>query len=286
MIEPAYFQTMQTRVLAGREFSERDNLNAPRVVVVYQAIAKKYWPRRRRRWDGGSFPGGPATGMVLLTVVGIVHDVKQSDWQAVPFEELYFPFLQSRDFLEEAGLHVASMSFVVRTSGEPGKRWPATVENAIHGVDRSVLVSAVTTMESAIARGLWRQRLSLLLLGIFSLVALALAVTGVYGVVSHSVAQRTQELGIRMALGAGRGAILWLAVRQGMMPVWIGGALGLVLSVPAGRLMQAMLFEVKPADPVTLAGVAVLLVFAGLLANWWPALRASRVDPLAALRDE
>jgi len=105
-------------------------------------------------------------------------------------------------------------------------------------------------------------------------------------VVSHSVAQRTQELGIRMALGAGRGSILMLAVRQGMVAVWIGSACGLALALALGQLMGALLFEVKPADPLTLGGVAILLAFSGLLANWWPALRAARVDPLVALRDE
>jgi len=198
---------------------------------------------------------------------------------------LYFPFLQSRDFLEGTGGHVSTMSMVVRTVGDPAAL-SASVEGAIHAIDRTVLVSAVSTMKSAIERGIWRQRLSLFLLGVFSLVALALAITGIYGVVSHSVAQRTQELGIRMALGAGRGSILWLAVRQGMMPVWIGGVAGLVLAIPLGRLMSAMLFEVKPADPWTLVGVGMVLGMSGLLANWWPALRASRVDPLVALRDE
>jgi putative ABC transport system permease protein len=284
VIEPGYFRTMQTTVLAGRDFSERDNLGASRVVIVNQAAARKYWP-------GGDavgrriISGRPGEGQVALTVVGIVHDVKQMDWQALPFEELYFPFLQSRDFLEDAGAHVASLWFVVRTAGDPSAM-AAGVENVIHSIDRGVLVSGVTTMDHAIERNIWRQRLALFLLGVFSLVALALAVTGIYGVVSHSVAQRTQELGIRIALGAGRGAVLMMAVRQGMKPVWIGGVLGLLLALPLGRLMGSMLFQVKAVDPVTLASVALVLALAGLLANWWPALRASRVDPLVALRDE
>jgi predicted permease len=284
VIEPGYFQTMQTPILAGRDFADRDNLSGSRVVILNQSVARKHWPHGDavgRR----IIAGRPGEGEVALTVVGIVHDVKQSDWQAVPFDEVYFPLLQSRDFLGDGGSHVASMWFVVRTSADPATLAPG-VENVIHSIDRGVLVSGVTTMDQAIARGLWRQRLSLLLLGIFSLVALALAVTGIYGVVSHSVAQRTQELGIRMALGAGRSNILLLAVRQGMVPVWIGGILGLALATPLGRLMSSMLFEVKPVDPVTLGGVAIVLALAGLLANWWPALRASRVDPLVALRDE
>jgi predicted permease len=275
---------MQTPMLAGRDFTEHDNLNASRVVIINQTTARKHWP------NGDAIgrrivAGRPGDGQIAITVVGIVHDVKQSDWQALPDEELYFPFLQSRDFSEDAGGHVSSMWFVVRTATDPSTLAPA-IENAIHGIDRTVLVSGVTTMDHAIAQAIWRQRLSLSLLGIFAMVALALAVTGIYGVISHSIAQRTQELGIRIALGAGRGAILRLAVRQGMVPVWIGSAVGLGLALALGHFMSAVLFEVKPADPVTLAGVEAVLALAGLLANWQPALRAARVDPLTALRDE
>jgi putative ABC transport system permease protein len=284
VIEPAYFGTMQTAILAGRDFTEHDKLDTTRVVILNQAAARKHWP------NGDAIGkriicGRPGEGMIPVTVVGIVHDVKQADWQAVPDEELYFPFLQSRDFLEEPGGHVNSMWFVVRTAGDPAAM-SATVENVVHSLDRTVLVSAVTTMDRAIAGAMWRQRLSLALLAVFALVALALAVTGIYGVVSHSVAQRTQELGIRMALGAGRPAILLLAVRQGMIPVWIGGIVGLGLALALGRMVGALLFEIKPADPLTLVSVAIVLIAAGLLANWWPALRAARVDPLVALRDE
>jgi putative ABC transport system permease protein len=284
VIEPGYFAAMQTPMLAGRDFTEHDSLNAPRVVIVNQTTARKHWP------NGDAIgrrivAGRPGDGQIPITIVGIVHDVKQSDWQALPDEELYFPFLQSRDFSEDGGGHVSSMWFVVRTAGDPAMLTPS-IENAIHGIDRTVLVAGVTTMDQAIARAIWRQRLSLSLLGIFAVVALALAVTGIYGVISHSIAQRTQELGIRMALGAGRVAILRLAVRQGMVPVWIGSALGLGLALTLGHYMNAMLFEVKPADPVTLAAVETVLALAGLLANWQPALRAARVDPLTALRDE
>lgn len=284
VVEPGYFHAMQTPLLAGRDFSERDNLSGARVVIVNQSVARRHWP-------GGNAIGGRIItsrsdeGVVALTVVGIVHDLKQQDWQAVPDEELYFPFLQSRDFLEGVRPHVTSFGFVVRTAGDPAAI-AVQVENVVHALDRSVLVFGVTTMKGAIARSIWRQRLSLLLLGLFSLVALLLAVTGIYGVVSHSVEQRTPELGIRMALGADRGAILWLAVRQGMMPVWIGAIAGVALALILGRLMTAMLFEVKPADPLTFAGVTAVLLIAGLAANWRPALRASRVDPMVALRDE
>jgi putative ABC transport system permease protein len=284
VIEPGYFATMQISLLTGRDFTRRDNLSASRVVIVNQSVARKYWPHGNAIGQR-IVADRPGEGEIPLTVVGVVHDVKQEDWQAVPYEELYFPFLQSRDFLGQESLHVAVMSYVIRTSRDPDSVSSA-VQSAIRSVDRNVLVFDVTSMSGAIARALWRQRLSLFLLSVFSLVALVLAITGIYGVISHTVTERTQELGIRMALGAGRGTILRLAVRQGMMPVWIGGIAGLLLAIPLGRLMGAMLFEVQPADPLTLGGVAIVLAIAGLLANWWPALRASRVDPIVALREE
>jgi predicted permease len=284
VVEPGYFATMRTTILAGRDFTDRDDLSGARVVIVNQTAARKYWPQGDAIGQR-IITDRPGDGEVPVTVVGIVHDVKQMDWQSVPFEELYFPFRQSRDFLEDQSLHVSAMSFVVRTVGDP-EAMMGGLEGVVRSLDRGVLVSNVTTMSSAVARGLWRQRLSLLLLTVFSLVALAVSVTGIYGVVSHSVTERTHELGIRMALGAERGAILWLAVRQGMIPVWIGGAVGLLLALPLGRVMGTMLFEVRPVDPMTLAGVVLLLALAGLLANWWPALRAARVDPMVALREE
>ena len=161
-----------------------------------------------------------------------------------------------------------------------------SVDAAIHSIDRGVLISGATGMEDAIARSIWRQRLSLLLLGVFALVALALALTGIYGVVSHSAAQRIPEMGIRMALGAQRTNVLWLSIGHGMRPVWAGGLAGLLLALALSRLMSTMLFEVTPTDPLTLLIVAAILPLGGLLANWWPAWRASRIDPLQALRQE
>jgi len=276
VIEPGYFATMQTPIFAGRDFTDRDNLNSSPVVIINQRTARKFWPQ------GDAVGRRIVHGETPVTVVGVVHDVKQADWQAAPTEELYFPFLQSRDFLEEMGNHISSMGFVVRTTTDPALL-ATTVENAIHALDRTVLVSNVTTMEQAISKGIWRQRLSLFLLGVFSLMALALAITGIYGVVSHAVTQRTHEFGIRMALGAGRFNIQKLAINQGLAPVWIGGAIGLGLSIPGARLMQAMLFEVRPADPWTLVGVAATLMLAGLLANYLPARRAAHLDPVVAL---
>lgn len=284
VVEPGYFRVMRTPLLAGRDFDVHDNLQSPRVVIVNETLA-------RRRWPGSDAPGKriivgrPDEGTIPVTVAGVVHDVKQHDWQAMPDEELYFPLPQSRDFLEDPSPYLASLWFVVRTDGDPSSM-ANSAEGAIHSIDRAVLVSGATGMEDAVARGVWRQRLSLLLLSVFAAIALALALTGVYGVVSHSAAQRVPEMGIRMALGAQRRSVLLLTLRRGMVPVLAGGAIGLAAAVTLGRLMTAMLFEVKPADPLTLLSAAVILPLGGVLATWWPAWCASRLDPLQALREE
>lgn len=284
VIEPGYFHVMQTPLLRGRDFNDHDNLQSSRVAIVNEALARRWFA------DGTAvgkriIAGRPGEGTIPVTVVGVVHNVKQSDWQALPDAEIYFPFLQSRDFLEDPSSYLASIWFVVRTSGEPSAMINS-VDAAIHSIDRGVLISGATGMEDAIARSIWRQRLSLLLLGVFALVALALALTGIYGVVSHSAAQRIPEMGIRMALGAQRKNVLWLSIGHGMRPVWAGGLAGLLLALALSRLMSTMLFEVTPTDPLTLLIVAAILPLGGLLANWWPAWRASRIDPLQALRQE
>ena len=198
---------------------------------------------------------------------------------------MYYPVLQSAEYLNRDARHYESLSFVVRAAGDAGAL-AGVVRQAIESVDANVLVSGVTTMEDAVDRHLWRQRLSLLLLGAFGVVALALAVTGIYGVISQAVSQRTHEIGIRMALGAVRGDVMWLTVRQGMMPVAIGIAAGVAIALALGYAMTAMLFGVRPGDPATFAAVAGLMCAAALFAAFWPARRAAGVDPMVALRGE
>ena len=230
----------------------QDTLQAPLALVINEAAAKRYWPNE------------DAVGKRVVvagqtwTVVGIVGNIKQSDWQAIPREEIYFPLLQSREYLQQDARHYEFISVVIRFDRDPAAH-AADVRHAIESIDANVLISNLITMERAIENNLWRQRLSLLLLGTFAMVAFALAVTGIYGVISHAVAQRTQEIGIRMALGAARGDVLLLSLQQALLPVAIGIGSGAVLSFALTRLMTTMLYGVRATDAATFVSVSALM---------------------------
>jgi ABC-type lipoprotein release transport system permease subunit len=240
---------MRTPVLRGREFTTDDNLQSQRVLVINEAAAKRYWSNEDAIGKQVIASGEP------WTVVGIVRNVKQQNWQAIPREEIYFPLLQSREYLQRDARHYEFISLVVRVDRNPAER-AVDVRHAIESIDSNVLVSNIITMDRAVANNLWRQQLSLLLLGAFGMLALALAVSGIYGVVSHAVSQRTQEMGIRMALGA------------------------------LTRLMITMLYGVEATDRITFLSVTALMCTSALFAAFWPALRAARVDPMVALRHD
>jgi putative ABC transport system permease protein len=276
---PGYFHTMRTRVLRGREFTTNDNLQSPRVLIVNEAAARRYWPNEDAIGKTVITSGEP------WTIVGIVHNVKQQDWQAIPREEIYFPLLQSREYLQRDARHYEFISLVVRVDRDPAAL-AVDIRHAIESIDPNVLVSSMITMERAVANNLWRQRLSLLLLGAFGILALVLAVTGIYGVVSHAVSQRTQEIGIRMALGAARRDVLILSIRRALAPVMIGIAAGIALALALARLMATMLYGIEARDTLTFFSVALLMCASGIFAAFWPAARAARVDPMVALRHD
>ena len=276
---PGYFATMSTPLLRGRDFDERDTLAAPRVVVINETLAKKQWPGEEavgQRIAAGREPA-------WLTVVGVVRDVKQADWQANPRDEIYFPFAQSPNYLTSQARQYTAMNVVIRTSGDPAAV-SASVRRVIESIDSGVLISNVIAMERAVEINLWRPRVSLLLLGAFAAVALALAVTGIYGVISHATARRTHEFGIRLAFGATPAHVLSSSIRQSLPPVVAGIGAGLVLALLLTRLMTALLFGVKSDDPLTFAAVTLVMLASGLFAAFWPALRAARTSPLTALQ--
>jgi putative ABC transport system permease protein len=276
---PGYFAVMRTPLLRGRDFGTHDTLQSPRVAIVNETLARKQWP------EGDAIGKRIATGRdsAWFTVVGIVRDVKQSDWQSNPREEIYFPFAQSPEYLANGGRHYASMNLVIRVDSDPAGK-SAAVRQAIESVDAGVLVSNLIAMEQAVEINLWRPRVSLLLLGTFAVVALVLAVTGIYGVISHTVSRRTQEIGIRLAIGAPRSTVLAGSIGQSLPPLLAGIAAGLALSLLLTRLMATMLFGVTATDPATLAAAAGAMLAAGVFAAFWPALRAARTDPMIALR--
>lgn len=279
---PGYFAAMRIRLRKGREFSEHDNMNGPRVVIINETLAKSAWPNedpigRRITLD--------TTNPVWLTIVGVIQDVKQSNWTGPLDNEVYIPFLQDTQFLSSPQPGRAYVSIVVRTDTDAEALVPA-IQLAIWRIDRDMPVSNLETMGHAIGNKLWQPRFNLMLIGIFSAIAMILAVVGIYGVMAYEVAQRTQEIGIRMALGANRGGIVRLVFGQSLRVVVAGAIVGVGMAMALARLMTTMIYQVQPADPMTYAAVTALVLAVAALSALLPARRATRVDPIIALRYE
>jgi putative ABC transport system permease protein len=246
------------------------------VAVISETMARRHWP--------GEDPIGKriATGRVQrpedwTQVVGVVKDVRQFELTDDPKPQMYLPYRQ-RGFFDARDL-------VVKTEVDP-QSLAATVRNAVWEIDKDQPVSNIKTMEEILVASIARQRFSMLLLAIFAGVALTLAAVGIYGVMSYSVAQRTHEIGIRMALGAQTGAVLKLAVGYGLKLVIAGVAIGLIAAVALTRVMSTLLYGVTATDPTTFTLISLLLVCVAAVASYIPARRATKVDPIIALRYE
>jgi putative ABC transport system permease protein len=290
VVMPGYFETMRLPIVRGRDVSSADRLGAPDVVIVNQFLASRYWPNDDPLGKRITLNANAETPR-WLTVVGVSKNAVRSDWSAPPKEEVYLPYLQARSYLEGDGGHVAYMTLVARTSCDRGVRCqPASlatpVRELIAAIDRAVLVAQVQTMDDVAAGATAKPRFTLVLLGTFAVVALLLAAVGIYGVISYAVSRRTQEIGVRMALGATRANVAGLIIGQGMRVVGVGVAAGLAGAFALTRLMTAMLYGVRATDPLTYLGVAVLLAAVALVASYIPARRATRIDPLVAMRAE
>jgi putative ABC transport system permease protein len=271
-----FFRTMRMPVRHGRTFDDRDTAGVTPVVVVSEALARRYWPGqdpigKRIRTPMPSPPYAPT----WMTVIGVMAPARYRELQAARLD-VYMSYLQA----EEGMRHV-----VVRTTGDPLALTPA-VRAAVKSVDHELILTDVTSMASLVDVALGGARFGMQLLSGFALVALLMAALGIYGVVAFVVSRRTREVGIRMALGARAADVLGLVLRQGMAPVLVGLAAGLVASLALGRLSSGLLFGVPPHDPATLAVAAAVLTTAALLACALPARRAARIDPAQALRDE
>jgi putative ABC transport system permease protein len=286
---PGYLQTMGIPLRAGRDFTDGDTMDAAGVVVVNETLARNHWPSedpvgKRLTLDDPRDTSRPPR---WLTVVGVVNDVKQMSWTDAPTNEIYLPFRTSRGFLEGTAGRYTSMTVVARTrEGVDPRGLSTAVLNTVRSLDPNLPVSNIVTMEQVIADTIWQQRFNVQLIGIFASLALALAAVGLYGVMSYSVAERTREVGLRMALGAQRGDVLKLVIGQGMKLAFIGIGLGLLASFGLTRLMEKLLFGVSPTDLSTFVAISALLMLVGLLACWIPARRATKVDPMVALRQE
>jgi putative ABC transport system permease protein len=280
IIMPGYLETMRLPLIRGRDISARDDTSAPGVVLINERAAARYWPGedaigKRITFDDHTW----------LTVTGIVKNAKQGDWTSPIYPEVYLAALQNHAFLTDPAAHFAYLTLVVRTAGDPAALAPA-VKQTVWSFDRNLPVSEVLTMDGVVADATAEPRFEMLLLGIFAGIALVLAAVGIYGVMSYSVTRRTQEIGIRLSLGASQADVLRMVVRQGMTLALAGAAAGVAGALLLSRLMAGMLYGVRPADPLTYGGVATLLGLVALVATYVPARRATRVDPMTALRYE
>lgn len=269
-----YFSTMSVPLIRGRLFTDQDRATTPPVALVSDAMTRRHWPsedpigqRITVRWQGK-----PRT----VEIVGIVGQVRHDGLDREPRPEVFMPHAQ---------LPFGSMTFVVRTAGDAAGVMKAA-KSVVWAIDPMLPFYDTATVEQLVAVSLAPRRFSLVLLGVFATIALVLAVVGLYGVISFSAAQRTREIGVRMALGARFADIRRLVVFEGLWLAAIGIGIGLAAALVATRFLESLLFGVTPSDPITLGLVAVLLFGVALLASYLPARRAARIDPLTALRVE
>lgn len=274
IVRPGYFQTLGTAIIRGRDFTEHDRKEAPGVAVINESFARHYWPGEDPIGKRITVADGDSNSR---EIVGIVKDLKQSDWTAEPVEEMYLPHLQSAD--------PKYMTLVVKSSSDPAQLI-AAAQSEVWAIDKDLPVSQIMSMEQVISDSIAPQRFNMLLLGIFAGLAMTLAAIGIYGVMSYSVTQRLHEIGIRMALGASRRDVLWMIVKQGMTLTGIGVSMGLAGALLLTRLMSSLLYGVSATDPLTFFVIPLVLAAVALGACFVPARRATRVDPIIALRYE
>jgi putative ABC transport system permease protein len=276
-VTPSYFTVMKTKLLAGRYLNDGDGANAPPVVVINQSMARHFWgnqdPIGKRVLGDKDNP--------WRTIVGVIADVKNAGLDQPAGTELFFPYQQAPPF----GFGLQNFYAVLRTSGDPASL-VRDAREAINKIDPALPVSAVSTMDDVLTENQSRPRFLTLLLGLFSGLALLLSAVGIYGLMAYSVTQRTNEIGIRMALGAQPQHVMRMILGQGMKLALVGMAVGLALAFGLTRLMSSLLFGVTPTDPATFIAVVAVLAGAVAAACYIPARRAMRVDPMVALRYE
>jgi predicted permease len=271
-IDPNYFRALRIPLVAGREFNDNDRSATKKVVIVSEAMAKHFWPNETAVGKRFHFFGETE----LREIVGIARNTVINNIGEEPQPLAYLPLTQ--DYSPFVILHV-------RTSGRP-ESLISTVRGQVQSLDNNLAITNVNTIGELIDQGLWAPRMGAALLAVFGGLALVLAVIGVYGVLSYSVNQQTREIGIRMAMGAQTGRVLGLVVGQGMKLAGVGLALGLLVAFAAMRVLSSLLFGVSAHDPLTFAGVSFILALAAVLACYIPARRATKVDPIVALRYE
>ena len=274
-IAPSYFQTLRIPLISGREFTDSDRATTQAVAIASEAMAKHFWPNEPTEKVVGKrfhFFGDPT----LRQIVGVVRNTVVNNIGEDPQPFAYLPLMQN---------YSPAATLLVRTSGRP-EALISAVRSQVQSLDTNLALTNVQTIEELMSQGLWAPRMGAGLLAVFGGLALVLAVIGVYGVLSYSVNQQTREIGIRMAMGAQTGRVLSLVVGQGMRLAVAGLFLGLIVAFAAMRLLSSLLFGVSAHDPLTFVGVALILALAAVLACYIPARRATKVDPIIALRYE
>ncbi|MGD0222954.1 MAG: ABC transporter permease [Terriglobia bacterium] len=278
-VEPNYFRTLGIALVAGRDFTERDDSKSPPVVIINRTLARRFFPNQNpigqhlrpgigNGYGPGEFP--------MREIVGVIEDVKQSGLGDEPSPEIYAPQAQSP---------FGTMILVVRTANDP-RTIVEAARRRVLALDKNTPIYHVETLDQFFAQSVEVPRFITALLGGFAGLALVLACLGIYGVISYTVAQRTREIGIRLAVGAKEGDVLWMVIREGLRPALAGIAIGIVGALRLTRILSSLLYGIKPADPLTFIAVALILICVALLACYLPARGAMKVDPMVALRYE
>jgi predicted permease len=271
-VAPTFFETLRIPLVAGREFNDSDRAGTRQVVIANEAMAKHFWPNENALGKRFHFHGDPG----LREIVGVVRNTVENNIGEEPQPVAYLPLTQN---------YSPAAIMLVRTSGRP-EAMIASVRSQVQQLDSNLALTNVQTIGELLSQGLWAPRMGAALLAVFGGLALVLAIIGVYGVLSYSVNQQTREIGIRMAMGAQTGRVLRLVVGQGMRLAGAGLILGLIVAFAAMRVLGSLLFGVSAHDPLTFVGVSVVLALAAILACYIPARRATKVDPIIALRYE
>ena len=269
-VGPDYFKTMGTTVLRGREFTARDAKGAPGVVIINEEMARRFWP------DRDPVGASLTMGSEKVEIVGVVKTGKYRSLGEQPRHFIYHPILQG---------YYARLTLVAKSSGDPASLM-AAVRREIGALDQNVAPTQLGTLEEHMAFALFPARVSGVLLGVFGLLALVLALVGLSGLIAYSVSQRTREIGVRMALGAETRDVLKLVIGEGMLLTLIGMAIGLAAALGLTRFLSDLLYGVSAVDPLTFGLIALLLFGVALSACWFPARRATKIDPMVALRCE
>ncbi len=286
-ISSGYFDVFRIPMLRGRDFNDRDTAGSGGVVIINQAMSKQFWPQGDPlsaqivigKGMGPGFAEGPRQ------VIGIVADVRDGALNQDPQPSMYVPFAQVLDNVTALNSRVSALGWVVRTRGEPHGLSPA-IQKELREASGGLPVARIKSMDEIVVQSTARSDFNMLLLTVFGCAALLLAAIGVYGLMSYSVQQRTQEIGIRLALGAELSHVRNMVIRQGMELAAIGVGIGTVSAFVLSRLIETLLYGVTARDPMVFVGVPVVLTVVALVAAWLPALRATRIDPIDALRCE